>query len=200
MSLEGNVEGTNEIKGRIYTIPQADPTLTKEGYAADAKATGEKIKNCFPLTGGTIANDGANPIILKSNTENFVSLPMVGKDGTLGFFAMNGANLPVFVENDGSTVRTLLHTGNKPTGTYTGNGDATSRTVNLGGIGTVVYISGGGYGVFVTQMGGIVFAYDGRAISMLSNSEIKFAEGVLTIATTNSAVNASGTNHSYQVL
>lgn len=44
MSLEGNVEGTNEIKGRIYTLPQADETLTKEGFAADAKATGDKFK------------------------------------------------------------------------------------------------------------------------------------------------------------
>ena len=34
----------------------------------------------------------------------------------------------------------ILHTGNKPTGTYTGNGSATERTIETGGIGSVVAI------------------------------------------------------------
>ena len=32
------------IKGKLHTIPQIDETLTKEGFCADAKVVGEKLK------------------------------------------------------------------------------------------------------------------------------------------------------------
>ena len=39
--MEGHMEN---IKGRAFTVPLVDYTLTKEGYAADAKTTGEALK------------------------------------------------------------------------------------------------------------------------------------------------------------
>jgi hypothetical protein len=43
MSVEG--KATNDVlQGRVVTIPQTDETLSKAGYSADAKTTGEKIK------------------------------------------------------------------------------------------------------------------------------------------------------------
>lgn len=44
MSVEGNATSNNELVGRIIPVPQVDTTLTKEGYSAEAKATGDKIK------------------------------------------------------------------------------------------------------------------------------------------------------------
>lgn len=41
--MEASLE-SKELKGKILTIPRIDKTLTKEGYAADAKVTGEAIE------------------------------------------------------------------------------------------------------------------------------------------------------------
>ena len=46
MSIEGNVteiESLKALRGKITTIPQVDYTLTKKGYSADAKVTGDAI-------------------------------------------------------------------------------------------------------------------------------------------------------------
>lgn len=42
--MDGNLEMSRaELKGRVTVLPATDRTLTKEGYAADAKATGEAL-------------------------------------------------------------------------------------------------------------------------------------------------------------
>lgn len=43
MSLEGKLNDKNTLRGRIHRVPETDNTLTKEGYAADAKATGDAL-------------------------------------------------------------------------------------------------------------------------------------------------------------
>ena len=47
MSILGDVKDIDSLKnlrGKITTIPQTDPTLTKKGYAADAKVVGDYLK------------------------------------------------------------------------------------------------------------------------------------------------------------
>jgi hypothetical protein len=45
MSIEGKVgDKAQTIKGKVVTIPVADKTLTKDGYAADAKETGDRLR------------------------------------------------------------------------------------------------------------------------------------------------------------
>jgi hypothetical protein len=44
--MDGNVESNQDVsilKGKVSKIPQVDITLSKEGYAADAKATGDAL-------------------------------------------------------------------------------------------------------------------------------------------------------------
>jgi hypothetical protein len=44
--MNGNAETNNiidNLKGKITRIPVADKTLSKEGYAADAKKTGDEL-------------------------------------------------------------------------------------------------------------------------------------------------------------
>lgn len=43
-NLENNNQAINNLKGKVIGIPQVDPTLEKEGYAAESKTTGELIK------------------------------------------------------------------------------------------------------------------------------------------------------------
>ena len=49
----------------------------------------------------------------------------------------------------------VFHTGNKPTGTYTGSGTATSKTVSTGGIGNALLIISDYGTAIVTQSGRI---------------------------------------------
>lgn len=90
----------------------------------------------------------------------------------------------------------VLHTGNKPTGSYTGNGDATTRTIATGGAGSCIMVrKGGERGIFaiVTESG--YFAKDGS-----HGSDVYFSNGVLTIASTSDAFNTNGATYWYQVL
>lgn len=72
MSLEGTAEATNEIKGRIYAVPQADETLTKEGYAADAKVTGDELKERVKkadIVDNLTTEDSERPLSAKQGAE-----------------------------------------------------------------------------------------------------------------------------------
>lgn len=101
-----------------------------------------------------------------------------------------------FTNNTGA-VTEILHTGNKPTGSYTGNGSAESRTIETGGIGNAILIYSGTGIAIVTKNGAVVF-YSSSA-SFLAVTSAKFSDGVLTLATTNSVLNGSQT-YNYQVL
>ena len=62
MGLEGTVtaaeqEELTKLKGKILKIPQVDKTLAKEGYAADAKTTGEAISKL--KLSGTYTGNGS---------------------------------------------------------------------------------------------------------------------------------------------
>lgn len=89
---------------------------------------------------------------------------------------------------------------NKPSGSYTGNGSATSRTINTGGIGSAILIwSNNGYVSLCSVYGGF-----GRTANVtaqaLSGNIVKFETGILTLTTDNVALNANGVTYHYQVL
>lgn len=92
---------------------------------------------------------------------------------------------------------------NKPSGSYTGNGSSATRTIDIGGVGNILYITSPyGFG-FVTADGGffIQASYDTSSyVVSYSSSYIKFVDGVLTIKTSNSYVNSSSYAYTYRVL
>ena len=114
----------------------------------------------------------------------------------LGAIGMQGEN-PAFVNKDG-TRTTLLHTGNKPTGTYTGNGDATQRTISVGGIGDTAVVSkqGGTSFVIVTTKG-----YIGNNNGTVICGTDYYMNGSNIVCKTDSALfNASGSVYDYRLL
>lgn len=191
--------GSNGKNGSLGFMGVDTPVmLTASGGVKDILHTGNMASHVLPLSGGTVENANRRVMSVSNSGGADVSIGYRNGSTLLGEIGVN-SNGAYYIDSS-NKVNTLLNTGNKPTGTYTGNGDATERKISTGGIGNVAYLAGSGYGVFVTQMGGIVFAYDGRAVSTLPNSEINFASGVLTIKSANIVVNASGKTIDYQVL
>ena len=94
----------------------------------------------------------------------------------------------------------VLHTGNKPSGSYTGNGDATSRTIATGGTGSTIAIWGGNQVTILTANGGINYSNSNNSVVGVPFASARFVNGTITIAATLGAVNASGVTYNYQVL
>lgn len=175
------------------------------------KATGEvyidptALANYLPKSGGTVGKikvekAGDSPMEVSRTDANLSIIKFSGIDGALGYLGFNGVNNPEFRQTDGYS-RTLLHTGNKPTGTYTGNGSATERTVNVGGIGNILalYCYNGGC-VIVTPYGAFGKKADGATTVAFTATQLKFVNGTLSIATNDSTVNPNGINIGYAVL
>ena len=69
-TIKGTVAETQSLRGSMKDIPSLDNTLTKEGYAADAKAVGEVLESKAPIShtedkgnphGVTASQVGARP-------------------------------------------------------------------------------------------------------------------------------------------
>ena len=96
---------------------------------------------------------------------------------------------------DGYANKVILHTGSKPSGSYTGNGSEAARTIETGGLGSVVLVFSS-YGFAILTPSGAI-ARNGGVVVTSNNS---FLNGVITLATTDSNFNANGTTYYYQVL
>jgi hypothetical protein len=92
----------------------------------------------------------------------------------------------------------ILHTGNKPSGSYTGNGSATSRTIDTKGIGHVM--------IAYTSVSIALVTYSGAICCNLNTGEVvatknaNFRNGVLTLTTAGDFVNYNSNTYNYQVL
>lgn len=95
---------------------------------------------------------------------------------------------------------TVLHTGNKPGGSYTGNGDATARTVETGGIGNALFIRGGTLAAIITTNGGFAWDTSSGSTKTFATTVVKFTNGVLTLATDSFYLNSNGIAYAYRVL
>lgn len=94
---------------------------------------------------------------------------------------------------------TIHHTGNKPTGTYTGNGSSATRKIETGGIGNMLLVIGGwGYAALVFPEGCIY--KEGTDLSAANDGIAYFRDGVLTIANTRENFNLNGQKYTYYVL
>ena len=100
------------------------------------------------------------------------------------------------------TTYDILHTGNKPSGSYTGNGDATERVINTGGIGHAVMITSA-YSWLLVRSGGLGISsyYDGvNGVVTFPYAKVRFRDGVLTLNTADDLLNGNGRTYEYQVL
>ena len=155
------------------------------------------LEDYLQSTGGTVSNGGMHPFSIKGASTTSLLRYFNSASELLGYLGFIN-NKPVFQSNE-NRANEILHTGNKPTGTYTGNGSATERTVNIGGVGETLRIVNSALGIaFVTNDGAHCITKDG--VLIIPPSECKFTNGTLTMATTSSVVNANGYGFSYDLL
>lgn len=155
----------------------------------------------LPLSGGDLTR-AANCILrlLNTGTDNKTLMGFVQNGVTQGYIGFGGVDKPiVYSGNIGE--QTLLHTGNKPIGTYAGNGSAEQRTIAVGGLNIThshLLIRNTSYGfALVSTYGSIIVPIGGQPSH---DTTMTYANGILTMATTNNVVNKAGENYAYQVL
>ena len=89
---------------------------------------------------------------------------------------------------------------NKPSGSYTGNGSATTRTIDTGGIGSMCVVYGAYWNTIVMHYGAICFSNAGDGTFKTKPPEkMNFRQGVLTIADDSFEVNANAYIYSFEV-
>lgn len=214
-TIDGNLEVVTSLEGtRTYRLANAKRDIRLTVYAdgtfrmwdatnvkalmlstvdgktdIDGTASGN-----LPLTGGKIDSTGNEPLCLNSLSEEPSVLLGFSRHGvSLGYFGFNGNKPCVLV---GRVFQDILHTGNKPTGTYTGNGDATERTIATGGVGAVAIVySSFGYS-FLTTSGAVIITSSGN---VSFTTDAYFSDGNIVSKTNNEVINGSGTRR-YQVL
>ena len=117
------------------------------------------------------------------------------------------SNKLVFQKNTGGSAKVydLLHTGNKPSGTYIGDGDATyQRIILTGGVGDTIIvkcsIEGSVNYTSIVTSGTSFTVKDDGTIQAHNGRTVWFTNGVFTLTTSIPALNASGVTYTYQVL
>ncbi len=82
---------------------------------------------------------------------------------------------------------------------FTGDGSATKRTINTGGTSNACLMYGNEIIALVVNGGGVSFHITDGTITALKN-DINIENGVITLATENSQVNAEGVEYNYILL
>lgn len=94
----------------------------------------------------------------------------------------------------------ILHTGNKPSGSYTGTGAAWSEALNIGGIGEVVLIQSEKGLAIVTRRIVVSIPFGGSPTAYFVSGTGQYVNGLLTLLSGMETINASGVAYYYQVL
>lgn len=171
------LDGSNAMTGTLYA-PEISVNL------GDGK---------FWLTGAPTDSGETNAYVLHANQKQFWLHRFINGEYEKAILYVD-ANGTLCTQTD-KGLHTILHTGNKPSGSYTGNGVA--RTVDTGGIGSCVIIRNGA-GCGIAQAGGMMlFTYSSQTWKWDSAS--KFENGIIQLSADN-PLNANTEYAVYQVL
>lgn len=102
----------------------------------------------------------------------------------------------VQMDNGVATPAYLLHTKNKPTNTYTGNGE--NRTITIGGIGFALLLASEAGHISLVTGAGCVSFFTNAMGDYYTYPNVKFVNGVLTLPDAN--CNMKDVTYHYQVL
>ena len=138
-----------------------------------------------------------------NNTDNLHIQNRADDDNYISLFLRSEAQadgvkkaLRMMVKTEGAfNYYDVYGTHNKPKGTYTGNNSSTKRTISTNGLGNLLMVQSANGTAFVTPKGALVVK--GSEISWITNTHAYYSDGTLTLATTNTVLNASSTTCTY---
>ena len=200
----------NDIKNMVrFTYDKKDGNV--KSYNLFGEHNKDLMAESFlPLTGGTLSG-----LLWTQNGFGFIggsaSVLQLGANPVANN-SSNNRNIEIYNRtartdeatalrlNSGSKGYNIFGEHNKPSGSYTGNGSATKRTINIGGIGNFLLISASNTINIASEYGCMSFNTAGSVMGYLNADAVNFREGVLTIATDNAGVNYSGIPYKYQVV
>lgn len=215
----GAILENNELKGKLISIPKIDNTLTKEGYGADAKVTGDRLATlqqnidnvgAFQNNGGMVGGeikvrnaDNGYGALGKNNSmaaDYGTQLVDTTKDGSSAKISVSALhNTFNYTDKDGNE-HSVMHEGNKARGTYNGDGTTTQRVIDTKGVGGLLLVYNPNYFSFVTPEGALVIKVADGATSWVEKGKVFYENGRLTLASSNVAFNENGTTYYYQVI
>ena len=145
----------------------------------------------------TRVDSGGNVLITnRADDSNFRGLVINQESGSL----INAVQLGQKI-NDAWSGYNILHTGNKPSGSYTGNGSEATRTIALGGIasGAVLIKNGTNGRDAIVMNAGAIVSRSGTLIGH-AYSAVRFKDNALILNTADTDFNANGITYNYWVL
>lgn len=191
-----------EIKNKIVTVESLG-TVYNELNDSKLSLSGGTLSGALEFNEGygrILANATQSQIETRNvagNTDNRRVINVRNSDAGVGLqYALSLLDVV-----DGNTTTYHVHgTHNKPSGQYTGNGSATSRTINVGGIGKCLLIIETNCIALVSSMGAVLFRIPNSTTYYYQSNQINFSNGILTIATDSASINYDGGTYYYQVL
>ena len=182
-------DGTNSKPIIVSTL---DGTNTFNGTASG---------NLLLSGGGIVAKNGTKVMGIHNTNSTYTLFEFYGQNAELGSIGFDGVDNLVF-RTVASGTKNILHTGNKPTGTYTGNGDANWRAIDTGGaIGeAVVIVSEKGVGIVTAK--GVIGKDSNTNIIGISSADCFYdsTNHRIAIMSANDILNASGVTYKWSVL
>ena len=187
-------------------------TLLEELLAQYLKLTGGELSGALTVA-NTLKVRGpsySNMTILNTSSNRSQGIQVSGNDVFLSNLkdTSNTTALYLYDENNEHylTLRVLkdgvdnyyrlFSEHNKPSGSYTGNGDATLREIAVGGIGKVLLIRNDTHGfAIVYSEGACVFDHTGY--TFVPFAQCYYANGTLVLKTTNNVLNGSSSKSNY---
>ena len=164
------------------------------------------LSDYLPLSGGRLSNAKRDVLQIENTAEgaSIVDIRFMINGVSKGQIGVSSEGNPIFYASAEGKSHTFLHTGNKPTGTYTGNGDATERTINIGGIGDALFVRGVGDSAFCIVTRSITLCVNQSGVSVLVDTQARIdaetSSMVLILKTDSQFLNKSGMNYKYDVL
>lgn len=223
--MDGNMENNQTVynlNGKIEAIPVVDSTLTKSGYSADAKVTGDALKELREAVSslGAVATVSEDPEVTVSTaagvTYNNTASKLAAANVQSAIDELN-ADIQAVVSNiqevtnniqemstDIQTLETnageYMKKSDKAFDSYAGNGSTSARTVATGGTGRLLMVYCSTHIAFVTPKGARIIDLTGGSATWADAAKAYYLNGNLFLNTDNAALNASGVSYNYQCI
>lgn len=117
--------------------------------------------------------------------------------------APNIADALALYDSESNNWYYILHSGNKLSGNYTGNGSSTLREIDLTtnvNCNGVIIVGTSGYMALITSQGGIIKNGSDTSVIGLPTTQVNWNDGKIKITSTHDALNKNGETYFYQCL